>query len=99
MKWPSLTMTRQMIVTVKGSQPELRSIEGLALGDIVAIASPPPPLDWTGGVNAGLVTSGGNTDISTLRLDGEISLDGTSSCSTPTTCTWASRAMTTCSFG
>ena len=71
----SLTITRQMIVTVKGApggQPELRSIEGLALGDIVAIAAPPPPLDWTGAINAGLVTTGGNTDISTLRVDGEI---------------------------
>jgi putative salt-induced outer membrane protein YdiY len=68
----SLTLTRQMIVTVKGGQPELRSIEGLALGDIVAIAAPPPPLDWTGAANAGLVTTGGNTDVSTLRLDGEI---------------------------
>ena len=68
----SLTITRQMIVTVKEGQPELRSIEGLALGDIVAIAAPPPPLDWTGAINAGLVTTGGNTDISTLRVDGEI---------------------------
>jgi putative salt-induced outer membrane protein YdiY len=68
----SLTMTRQMIVTVKGAQPELRSIEGLALGDIVAFSPPPPPLDWTGGFNTGLVTSGGNSDISTLRLDGEL---------------------------
>jgi putative salt-induced outer membrane protein YdiY len=68
----SLTIDRPMIVTVKGGQPELRSIEGLALGDIVAIAPPPPPLDWTGGVNAGFLTSGGNSDISTLRLDGEI---------------------------
>jgi putative salt-induced outer membrane protein YdiY len=68
----SLTITRQMIVTVKGGQPELRSIEGLALGDIIAIAPPPPPLDWTGTANAGWVTTGGNSDISTLRLDGEI---------------------------
>lgn len=69
----SLTMTRPMIVTVRGGQPELRSIEGLALGDIVAIAPPPPPLDWTGAINAGLVATGGNSDISTLRLDGDVS--------------------------
>jgi putative salt-induced outer membrane protein YdiY len=61
-----------MIVTVKGGQPELRSIEGLTLGDIVAIAPPPPPLKWTGTANAGWVTTGGNSDISSLRLDGEL---------------------------
>jgi putative salt-induced outer membrane protein YdiY len=68
----SLTIARPMIVTVKGGQPELRSIEGLALGDIVAIAPPPPPLDWTGSASAGLVTTGGNTDVNTFRLAGEL---------------------------
>jgi putative salt-induced outer membrane protein YdiY len=67
-----LTLSQPMIVTVKGGEPELRSIEGLAVGDIVAIAAPPPPLDWTGSANAGFVTTGGNTDVTTLRLDGEL---------------------------
>jgi putative salt-induced outer membrane protein YdiY len=68
----ALTIARPMLVTVKSGQTELRSLEGLVLGDIVAIEAPPPPLVWTGGANAGLLTTGGNSDISNLRLDGEL---------------------------
>lgn len=68
----SLTIEQPMLITVKGGEPELRPLTGLALGDIVAIAAPPPPLDWTGSANAGFVSTSGNTDVTTLRLDGEI---------------------------
>ena len=44
----ALTIDQPMLITVKGGDPELRPFAGLALGDVVAIAAPPPPLDWTG---------------------------------------------------
>jgi putative salt-induced outer membrane protein YdiY len=68
----SLTIDEPMLITVKGGEPELRPFAGLALGDVVAIEVPPPPLDWTGSANVGFVTTSGNTDVTSLRLDGEI---------------------------
>jgi putative salt-induced outer membrane protein YdiY len=45
---------------------------GPALADITAIATPPPPLAWTGGASAGLLATGGNSDVSSTRVDGEL---------------------------
>ena len=42
------------------------------LGDITAIETPAPPLQWDGAANAGLLTTGGNTDVTNPRLDGEL---------------------------
>lgn len=43
-----------------------------ALADVIAIAPPTPPLALAGGANAGLVWTGGNTDVSSLHLDGQL---------------------------
>jgi putative salt-induced outer membrane protein YdiY len=42
------------------------------LADITALARPLPPLAIDGGANAGLVATGGNTDINNLRLDADV---------------------------
>ncbi|HEX2443015.1 MAG TPA: DUF481 domain-containing protein [Vicinamibacterales bacterium] len=68
----ALTIDQPMLITVKGGEPEFRPFAGLALGDVVAIEVPPPPLDWTGSANVGFVTTSGNTDVTSLRLDGEL---------------------------
>jgi putative salt-induced outer membrane protein YdiY len=44
----------------------------VAVTDIVALARPQPAVTIDGGANAGFVASGGNTDVNSLRLDGEV---------------------------
>jgi putative salt-induced outer membrane protein YdiY len=67
-----LTTSKPLLVTTTGGEPELRVLDGLAPGDIVALAVPPPPLEWNGAVNVGFVTTDGNTQVTTTRLDGEL---------------------------
>lgn len=63
-------------VTTTGAEPRLIAIDtsaaGPALAEITAIETPAPPLAWTGGASAGLLATGGNTDVSSLRADGEV---------------------------
>lgn len=68
----ALTTSKPVLVTRTGGEPELRSLDGLTLGDISALAIPPPPLEWNGVANVGFVTSDGNTEVTSLRLDGEL---------------------------
>jgi putative salt-induced outer membrane protein YdiY len=44
----------------------------VAIGDIVLLARPQPRMTIDGGANAGFVATSGNTDVNSLRLDGEI---------------------------
>lgn len=44
----------------------------VALGDVRSIRRPLPPYSLTGGANAGFLTTQGNTDVNSLRLDGDI---------------------------
>jgi putative salt-induced outer membrane protein YdiY len=81
----SVTVTEPVIVTVAG-QPERTvtlamtpdgrlALEGgtaIALADVTAIHRPIPPFSVTGGANAGFLSTGGNTDVNSLRLDGEV---------------------------
>ena len=81
----AITVTTPVIVTVTG-QPErtlalamtpdgrlaVESGAAVALADVVAIRRPSPPLKVTGGANAGFLATGGNTDVNSLRLDGEV---------------------------
>jgi putative salt-induced outer membrane protein YdiY len=65
-----------LVVTTATAEPRLVAIDSFAAGpaltDIVALQNPPPPLAWSGGAGAGILTTGGNTDISSVRLDGEL---------------------------
>jgi len=44
----------------------------VALADITALRRPDPPVTVTGGANAGFLSTGGNTDVNSLRVDGEL---------------------------
>lgn len=68
----TLRLDAPMLVTVTGAEPRMTTLEGIPLADIVAMAVPAPPLVIGGAANAGWVTTGGNTDINNLHLDGEI---------------------------
>jgi putative salt-induced outer membrane protein YdiY len=78
--WPevaALRMDAPLLVRTTTADAQLMTLDttagiGPALGDIVEIAAPVPRVTWDGGANAGLLTTGGNTDISSLRLDGEV---------------------------
>lgn len=81
----SVTVTEPVIVTATGQPEQTFAIamtpDGriavapgttLALTDVVGIRRPQRPLTITGGANAGFLSTGGNTDVNSLRLDGEI---------------------------
>lgn len=68
----ALRLDGPMLVTVTGAGPRMTTLEGIALADVTALASPPPPLVLGGGANLGWLATGGNTDINSLHLDGEI---------------------------
>jgi putative salt-induced outer membrane protein YdiY len=68
----ALTIDRQLLITTRGGEPRLGTLAGVTLADVVGIEAPAPPLAWSGGASLGLVASGGNTDVDSLRADGEV---------------------------
>jgi putative salt-induced outer membrane protein YdiY len=73
----AIRIEQAMLVTTKTAAAQRMTLDSAspaapALAEIVAIAAPAPPVVWSGGANAGLLTTSGNTEISTLRLDGEV---------------------------
>lgn len=75
--WPEVTFLRldePKLVTVHTEEPALMllSSEEVALESITAIAAPRPAVAFSGGASAGFLTTSGNSDISSLRLDGEL---------------------------
>ena len=72
----ALKMDAPLLVTTSTEPARLIAIDsagpGPTLADIVGIAAPPPPLQWNGGASAGLLATGGNTEISSTRIDGEL---------------------------
>jgi len=80
----SLTVTAPVIVTVAGREQTVTFAAGpegqvaiaggatIALADITALRRPEPPLVIAGGANAGVLSSGGNTDVNSLHFDGEV---------------------------
>jgi putative salt-induced outer membrane protein YdiY len=66
---PAQTVT--MVIGDNG-QVTLQPGAAIALADVVALVRPEPPLKITGGANAGVLRTSGNTDVSSLRLDGEV---------------------------
>ena len=80
----SLTVTAPVIVTVAGRKQTVTFAAGpegqvtvaggaaIALADIAALRRPEPPLVIDGGANAGVLSSGGNTDVNSLHFDGEV---------------------------
>jgi hypothetical protein len=42
------------------------------IATVVHLERPEPPLDWNGGANAGIISTDGNTEVTSLRFDGEL---------------------------
>lgn len=77
--WEEVTYLRldePKLVTIGTEAPIVMVLDTTAdavvLSDIVAIAAPEPPIAVSGGASAGFLTTAGNSDISSLRLDGEL---------------------------
>jgi putative salt-induced outer membrane protein YdiY len=76
--WAEVALLRvdePKLVTIGIEAPVLMTLDttaGIPLGDILAIAAPEPPLSFSGGASAGFLSTAGNSDISSLRLDGEL---------------------------
>jgi putative salt-induced outer membrane protein YdiY len=81
-----LTVDDQILIAVAGAAPVPVTIGAataggqvtlqpggiVALADITSLARPQPPVIIDGGANAGLVNAAGNTEVSSLRLDGDV---------------------------
>lgn len=70
----ALRLDQPMVVTVRGAEPRLTTAEGIAVADIVAISPEQPSVVVSGAANAGWLAAGGNTDISSLHLDGQVAV-------------------------
>jgi putative salt-induced outer membrane protein YdiY len=80
----SLTLTAPVVMTVAGREQTVTFAAGpdgqvavaggaaLRLADITAMRRPEGPLRIDGGANAGVLSSGGNTDVNSLHFDGEV---------------------------
>ena len=81
-----LTVEGQILIAVAGAAPVPVTIEAataagqvtlqpggiVALADITSLARPQPRVIIDGGANAGFVNAAGNTEVSSLRLDGDV---------------------------
>ena len=72
-----VTMTGRPVQTVTivagdNGQVVLQPGGAVVLTEVVGFVRPAPPLKVTGGANAGFLKTSGNTDVSSLRVDGEI---------------------------
>jgi putative salt-induced outer membrane protein YdiY len=83
-----LVITDPILVTVVGqpaAEVRIRPADGpgrvlldpggaVALAQIAILARRQPPMTIAGGANAGFLQSGGNTDVNSLRLDGDVAI-------------------------
>jgi putative salt-induced outer membrane protein YdiY len=72
-----VTMTGRPVQTVTivagdNGQIMLQPGGAVVLTEVVGFTRPEPPLKITGGANAGILKTSGNTDVSSVRLDGEV---------------------------
>jgi putative salt-induced outer membrane protein YdiY len=68
----SLTVADAIVVTAADGTETPSPGGDIDVAATVALARPQPSLDVTGGAGAGFVDTGGNTDVNSLRLDGEV---------------------------
>lgn len=66
----AIVVQAPMIVTDAAGRVALQPVGSLALGDIVGLARPQPAVIVDGGANVGFVNTEGNTDVTSLRVDG-----------------------------
>jgi putative salt-induced outer membrane protein YdiY len=63
----------QVTITAAGDgQATLQPGGTVPLAQITALSRPQPAIIMDGGANAGYITTGGNTDVNSLRLDGDV---------------------------
>ena len=67
----ALTVDEPILVT-RGSTPAASATGVITIADVTAMARPQPAVIIDGGANAGFVSSAGNTDVNSLRLDGDV---------------------------
>jgi putative salt-induced outer membrane protein YdiY len=72
--WPEVTaLTVDEPILVRGADGQVTTQPGgaIAIESTTALTRPEPPVVWSGGANAGFLAASGNTDVNSLRLDGE----------------------------
>jgi putative salt-induced outer membrane protein YdiY len=69
---PAPPVTVTTIVADTAGRVTLQPGGAVALADIVSLARPQPAVVVTGGANAGLLTTSGNTDVNNLRVDADV---------------------------
>jgi putative salt-induced outer membrane protein YdiY len=84
----ALTSTQTLVATVGTAEPvtvtaiaaadagrvTLTPGGAVALADLVALGPVEPAITMTGGANAGLIQTSGNTDVNSVRLDADVSV-------------------------
>jgi putative salt-induced outer membrane protein YdiY len=71
----ALVMDHPLLVLRTGAEPVSETIDAQtpeALAAIEDIHAPVPPVIWHGSASAGILNTGGNTDVSSLRIDSEV---------------------------
>jgi putative salt-induced outer membrane protein YdiY len=67
----ALSVDEEIIVKTAGGEEGSRAAVAIDVAATVGLRRPQPPLVVTGGASAGFVATGGNTDVSSLRVDGD----------------------------
>ncbi len=68
----SLTVDAPVLVRIDPSAAPTSMTGPIQTTGVIALSRPTPPLVVTGGANAGLLTTGGNTEINSLRVDADV---------------------------
>jgi putative salt-induced outer membrane protein YdiY len=70
----ALTTERPYEVTISGAAPETMALrisgDPASFANIEKIEAPAPPVQWHGGASAGVLSTAGNTDVNSLRIEG-----------------------------
>lgn len=68
----ALTIDDEILVKNAGGEEALRAGGAIDVAATVALRRPQPALVVTGGASAGFVDTGGNTEVNSLRVDGDV---------------------------
>jgi putative salt-induced outer membrane protein YdiY len=67
-----LTVDEAILVETAPGQVTMQSGGAIDIASATALKRPEPAIVWTGGANAGVVQITGNTDVNSLRADGDV---------------------------
>jgi putative salt-induced outer membrane protein YdiY len=68
----ALRLDKPMLVTTTGGEPRQSTLDGIALADVVALATEQPAIVVSGGASAGWLAAGGNTHVNSIHADGQV---------------------------